>query len=75
MFKFLIRNSNYLILLDKQQQVSLSEFKIETKLLVLGAYREDSFKVVKKENLIVFYSNLIQQKGRRSYQSLYEFNC
>ena len=62
-FKFLIRNSNYLILLDKQQQVSLSEFKIETKLIVLGAYREDSFEEVKKKNQIVFYSNLIQQKG------------
>ena len=66
LFKKIINNAEKIILLDCQQKISLEKFIKPTKLFVLGAYRNDTFnsKII-KENKIVFYSNLIEDKGAR----------
>ncbi len=66
MFNKIISNSEKLILLDQQQSESLKKFVKTDKLYILGAYRNDLFnKKTIKKNTIVFYSNLIEDKGAR----------
>ena len=62
-FRYLVSKSKYLILLDNQQIESLKNFVNENKLYLIGAYREDTYKKIDKKNYIVFYSNLIKEKG------------
>ena len=66
MFIKIISNSEKLLLLDEQQSESLKKYVEIDKLHVLGAYRNDLFnKETVKKNIIVFYSNLIEDKGAR----------